>query len=109
MPSEGILIKNPYTRMTDEQISQIHGASIKILDDPGLISYNKEAIEILGDYGAAVDSIVSEGGSGWHVRIPEKLVTQALGSAPKEVVLGARNKDNALILKAEGRELDRAN
>jgi trimethylamine--corrinoid protein Co-methyltransferase len=101
VPREGVLIRNPYERMTKEQLSQIHNASITILNEPGLISFNREAIEILGDNGAIVTPVSNEGNPSWHVKIPEKLVMKALESAPKTVVLGARDKENTLILKGD--------
>ncbi|MBL7125205.1 MAG: trimethylamine methyltransferase family protein, partial [Dehalococcoidales bacterium] len=78
MPREGILVHNPYERMTGEQIQQIHQASMQILHDPGLISFNREAAEIFHSNGAEV-TIVSSGDSPcWLVKIPEKLVLHAL-------------------------------
>ena len=101
MPREGILVHNPYERMTGEQIQQIHQASMQILHDPGLISFNREAAEIFHSNGAEV-TIVSSGDSPcWLVKIPEKLVLHALDSAPKTVKLGARNPENTLIMKGE--------
>ena len=101
MPREGILIHNPYVRMTDGQVKQIHEASMQILNDPGLISFNREAAEIFHSNGAEVTSISSSDSPCWLVKIPEKLVLQALDSAPKTVKLGARNKDNTLIMNGE--------
>jgi len=87
--------------MTKEQVQQIHQASIQILNDPGLISFNREAIEILHGNGAKVASVASSDNPCWLVKIPEKLILDALDSAPKTVKLGARNKDNSLIMKGE--------
>lgn len=101
MPREGILIHNPYIRMTDEQIQQIHQASMQILSDPGLICFNKEAAEIFSSNGADVTSVPDSDHPCWLIKIPEKLVLQALESAPKTVKLGARNPDNALIMHGE--------
>jgi len=101
VPREGILIHNPYVRMTDEQVKQIHEASIEILNDPGLISFSREAAEIFHSNGAEVTSISSSDSPCWLVKIPEKLVLHALDSAPKTVKLGARNKDNTLIMNGE--------
>ncbi len=101
MPREGVLIHHPYERMTGEQITQIHQASMQILRDPGLISFNREAIEIFDGSGAEVRSVPSSGNPGWRVKIPERLVLEAIDSAPKTVKLGARNRDNTLILNGE--------
>ena len=101
MPREGILVHNPYERMTKEQVRQIHQASIEILNDPGLISFNQEATEIFHSNGAKVTSVSPSDHPCWLVKIPEKLILQALDSAPKTVKLGARNPDNTLIMNGE--------
>jgi trimethylamine--corrinoid protein Co-methyltransferase len=101
MPREGILVHTPYQRMTNEQVRQIHQASMQILNDPGLISFNSEATEIFHSNGAKVTSVPSNDNPCWLVKIPEKLVLHALDSAPKTVKLGARNQDNSLIMKGD--------
>jgi len=101
MAREGILVHSPYERITEEQIKQIHHASMQVLNDPGIISFNCEAAEIFRANGAEVTPITSADNPCWLVRIPEKLVLQAISSAPKIVKLGARNKDNSLFLNGE--------
>ena len=98
MPREGILVQNPYVRMTEEQVQQIHQASLQILNDPGPISFNREAADIFHSHGAEVKTVSSSDNPSWLVKIPEQLVLSALDSAPKTVKLGARNPDNALIM-----------
>jgi len=98
---EGILIDTPYERMAGEQVTQIHRASMEILSDPGLICFNSQAAEIFGANGADVSSVSPGDHPYWLVRIPEKLVLDALDSAPKTVKLGARNPENALIMNGE--------
>ena len=100
MSREGILVHNPYERMSEDQIMTIHRTSLGILKDQGLISYNKEASEIFSASGAEVKSIPGDNPS-WLVKIPEKLVQQALDSAPKTVVLGARDRENTLVMKGD--------
>jgi trimethylamine--corrinoid protein Co-methyltransferase len=97
---KGITIERPYERLTREQVELIHQASMQILTDPGLISFNRQAANILHSHGAAVDSISGEHQS-WQVKIPEQLVLKALDSAPKTVKLGARNPDNTLVLRGD--------
>jgi trimethylamine--corrinoid protein Co-methyltransferase len=101
LPREGILISNPYQRITDEQVKQIHQASLQILVDPGLVCFSKQATEIFNSHGAEVKTDSSGDSPHWQIKIPEKLVRQALDSAPKTVKLGARNPDNALIMKGD--------
>jgi len=101
LPREGILVPNPYERITDEQVQQIHQASLQILVAPGLICFSKKAAEIFRSNGAEVTTASSGDNPCWHIKIPEKLVIEALDSAPKTVKLGARNPDNALIMKGD--------
>lgn len=101
MPREGILISKPYERINQEQIQQIHRASLEILVDPGLVCFSKKAADIFKDKGAEVNAIAGTDHPQWQIKIPEKLVTGALDSAPKTVKLGARNPDNVLIMKGD--------
>jgi len=101
VPREGILINTPYERMTEEQVRQIHQASMEILYDPGFICFNREAAEILHSNGAEVTSVSVGDHPCWLAKIPESLVIDALDSAPKTVKLGARNPDNSLIMNGE--------
>jgi len=97
---QGILVQ-PYERLSLEQVELIHQASMQILNDLGLISFNREAAEIFNSHGAEVNSISSGDEPCWLIKIPEKLVLHALDTAPKTVKLGARNKDNTLIMNGE--------
>jgi len=98
---EGILIDTPYERMTKEQVKLIHDASIEILTDPGLLCYNKRAADIFHSNGAEVATVTPSDLPCWHIKIPERLVTDAIESSPKTVKLGARNPDNTLIMKGD--------
>jgi len=97
VPREGILVDRPYERLTREQVELIHHVSMQILTAPGLMSFNREAVDVLHSHGAAVESIAGDHQS-WHVKIPEQLVLKALDNAPRTVKLGARNLDNTLIM-----------
>jgi len=101
VPREGILVYTPYERMTNEQVQQIHQASMEILSDPGLVSFNRKAADMFHSHGAEVTSVSSGDHPCWLVKIPEELVLRALDSAPKTVKLGARNPENTLIMKGE--------
>jgi trimethylamine--corrinoid protein Co-methyltransferase len=100
LPRKGILITRPYERLTKEQMELIHQASMQILTDLGLISFNREAVDIFHSHGAAVESIAGDRQS-WQMKIPEQLVLKALDTAPKTVKLGARNPDNTLIMHGD--------
>jgi len=101
MPREGILVHNPYERLTNEQVQQIHESSIEIMNDPGLLSFNRKAAEIFYSHGAEVTTISDSDTPCWHVKIPERLVLDALASTPKTVKLGARKPDNILVMKGD--------
>ena len=51
---EGILVERPVERLKGQQIERIHRASMDILEDSGLISYNRQAADIFGSSGARV-------------------------------------------------------
>ena len=97
MARQGVLVE-PYQRLDTEQVEQIHRASLDILINPGVVCFNRNAAEIFGDYGAEVLPIEQEGAPRWQLKIPEKVVLEALQVAPKVVKLGARDENNCLIL-----------
>ncbi|MFC2071468.1 trimethylamine methyltransferase family protein [Chloroflexota bacterium] len=97
MARQGILVE-PYQRLNDKQIAQVHRLSMEILADPGIICFNRTATEFFADAGAEVITVKGERLPYWILKIPEKLIMEAIEAAPKVVKLGARNKDNSLIL-----------
>jgi len=96
MPREGVLVNRTYERLNRAQVERIHIASMEILRHPGIICYNREAVDIFSSYGASVTTNPSS--RYWQVSIPEELVLQALKTTPKVVRLGARREENSLIL-----------
>ncbi len=94
---EGVLIKKPYCRLNDEQISLIDDISRELLKDPGLLCYNAEAVKLFRKAGAAIEDTADAP----RVRLNDAIIDQALASVPTKIVLGARNPDNRLILDAE--------
>jgi len=101
VPREGILVNNPLERISSKQVQQIHDASIQILNDIGLLSFNHKAAEIFHSHGAEVANVLGSGTPCWRVKIPERLVLDALASTPKTVKLGARKPDNILIMHGD--------
>ncbi len=101
MPREGILVNNPLERITSEQVQQIHESSLQILRDPGLLCFNQKAAEIFQNHSAEVSRVAGDGSPCWQVKIPERLVLDALESTPKTVKLGARNPDNILVMTGD--------
>ncbi len=97
MARQGVLV-DPYQRLKLEEIEKIHQASLAILTDPGILCFNRDAAEVFGDFGAEVIPIEQEGAPRWLLKIPEKIISETLQTAPKVVKLGARDENNCLIL-----------
>lgn len=99
--ARGILVDPVLRRLNQQQVELIHRLSLEILEEPGLMVFNQEAVDLLGTAGAKVEPI-AEGFAfpAWRVHISEKLVNRALESAPRRVRLGARDADNILELDA---------
>jgi trimethylamine--corrinoid protein Co-methyltransferase len=93
---EGVLV-TPRDRLNTDQVKLIDGISRELLQDPGVLCYNTEAVEFFRRAGATIE----DGGDCPRIRIPDWLVDAALESAPSKIVLGAREPGNRLILDAE--------
>lgn len=81
-----------FSRLTREQCERLHQASLQILERIGARLFEPEAIELIKKAGARVDD-------GNRVRIPARLVEQALSSVPRRVVLHNRNGDPVMPLE----------
>jgi len=71
--------------LSEEEQVHIHAESLRILLNVGVKFHGEKALPLLEKNGAKVDYETR------IARIPEELVTQALYSAPKSFILGARN------------------
>jgi len=85
---------NYFTRLTPEQCHRLHNASLEILERTGVRLYEPEAVDLLRQAGAQVSD-------GNRVRIPVRLVEQALSTAPRRVVL--YNRNGQPVMPVEGR------
>ncbi len=88
-------LRNPYAPievLSAEQIEAIHDTSMQILEEIGMDFLHSEAREILGRAGAEV-----EAGSD-RVRFDRGLIEEAVGHAPPEFTLHARNPAHNLII-----------
>jgi trimethylamine--corrinoid protein Co-methyltransferase len=92
---EGILVV-PHERLSAEQVALIDGLSRDLLQDPGLLCYNHEAVEVFRAAGAKVED--AQGCA--RVRLSSGILDRVLRSAPSEIILGARDPKNCLILDA---------
>jgi trimethylamine--corrinoid protein Co-methyltransferase len=77
-------------------IERTHGASIRILERTGAIVRSASARSLLRSAGAEITE------EKMHVLFPENLVSDALKSASKEFVLGARNPKHDLKIPSDG-------
>jgi trimethylamine--corrinoid protein Co-methyltransferase len=95
---KGLIVRNPYTRISEDEIHAIDRASRKILEEIGFTCFSKEATGIFSEKGC---SVVGRDDRSWTVKMPSSVLDDALKSVPSKVVLGARNPENALLLDAE--------
>ncbi len=72
-----------YSRLGSQECEKLHMASIEVLETIGLEVHYEKAREILVEAGAKAE--------GQRVRIPEHMVTRALATAPKKMILFDRN------------------
>ncbi len=93
---QGILVK-PHCRLSDDQINIVDATSRRILEEQGLLCYNKNASEIFKSAGAKV----TPENNYTHIKLNSEIIDKALSSAPSTVVLGARDESNRLILNAD--------
>lgn len=95
------MIKSSYTTyatprfriLSDDQIHEIHLASLEVLERTGVEVLDDEAVELLRSAGARVSN------DGKRVRIPSYLVEAALRTAPKRVTLCSRNGERTVPLE----------
>jgi trimethylamine--corrinoid protein Co-methyltransferase len=78
--------------LSKEQISQVNKYALKLMADIGCNVSCEEALEILGRAGCDV-------GNPEKVKIPRKLVLEAIESAPGEIAVYDRNGRPAMVLK----------
>lgn len=66
-----------FNYISEEDVRQIHMASLEILERTGVVVYDEEALKLLEEGGAFVD--------GNRVRIPNCMVKKAIASAPSKI------------------------
>ena len=89
------MAKAVFNPLSKENEDAIHLESVRILHEIGVKVTSDSVVRMLRDAGASVDSKTQ------IVKIPESLVKEALGKAPKEFVMAGRDKKNDLKLPAE--------
>lgn len=88
--------------LSSEEQQNIHYESIRILEEVGALFHSEKALKILAKNGAQVDH------ESKIAKFPSELVSQALKTAPKSFICGARvpEKDFALPSAFSGYVLD---
>ncbi len=86
----------PLNYLSDEQMKDIHLATLEILQEAGTRIHNEECLDILVKAGASVKD-------GVRVRIPAAMVEKAIRSAPSSVIIYDRDKNPSMHL--EGRNV----
>lgn len=81
-----------YGRLSPEQCSILHNASLEILSRTGARLHDQEAIDLLAKAGASVSD-------GNRVRIPAGLVEKAFSTVPRRVTLYNRSGKSPLFLE----------
>ncbi len=78
--------------LTDDELQDIHLASLDILEKTGIFIDNREALDLFKNAGAKIDSQQK------IVKIPPYMVEESLRSAPSRVTLYGRNPKHDLVL-----------
>ncbi len=92
MGISGGLYGGQYQPLSQEQVSQIHKATLEVLSNTGVEISNKEAQELLANAGARVEKELN------RVYLPAELIEKSIESAPSEVLLAGREEKNDLLL-----------
>jgi trimethylamine--corrinoid protein Co-methyltransferase len=77
--------------INDDQIEQLHQATLEVLERTGIQIAHPRALALLDGAGARVD--------GDRVRIPSWVVEDAIRKAPSRVILGNRNGERQVFLE----------
>jgi trimethylamine--corrinoid protein Co-methyltransferase len=78
---------------TDDELAELHRATLDVLEDAGIMVLNDEAQEIFYSHGCKVDKKTN------IVKIPPYLVEEAISSAPSKVLLAGRNPKYDIVLE----------
>jgi trimethylamine--corrinoid protein Co-methyltransferase len=79
---------------TDDELEEIHLATLEVLQNTGLFIEGEEALDILDGGGAVVDR------NNKVVKFPPYLVEDAIRSAPSKLLLAGRNPKNDFVMES---------
>ncbi len=80
-------------KITDEELNNLHDATMEILRKVGVTFHDQEAIAIFKKHGVTTDGSI--------VYLDENTVNKALESAPSQFTITARNQQNNIIVGGE--------
>ena len=86
-------MKGLLTFLSDNEIEQIHEASLRILKETGVKIPSDKVKNMLADNGAEVNGDI--------VKLPKSVIEEAISMAPKEIILGARDPKCELKVPTE--------
>ena len=78
--------------LNNEEIKEMHNASLRILERTGVVVHLPEVVEMLKEAGCQVSD-------GNRVRIPSHLVEEAIQNTPQTVSIYNRKGELALLLE----------
>ncbi|PKL57495.1 MAG: Trimethylamine methyltransferase MttB, partial [Methanomicrobiales archaeon HGW-Methanomicrobiales-5] len=82
---------------SNDELEEIHYATLEVLENVGILVFCDEALEILDGAGADVDKTNNT------VRFPQWLVEDAIRSAPRKILLAGRDPKHDMV--CEGRRV----
>ncbi len=85
---------------TNDELDQIHQATLEVLQKTGIFVEDEEAIEIFHGGGAFISNSSSDDKESKVVRFPEFMVTEALQSAPSKFIACGRIPENDVTLES---------
>jgi len=74
--------------LSQDQLEEIHSASLKILEEVGVLIHEHDFLKFLADAGAIVDF------DGKRAKMPSSLVEESIKKAPRHVTFYARDSDH---------------
>jgi len=79
--------------LTDDELDDIHRATLEVLEKTGIFIETDEALEVFDGAGAKIDR------KNKIVKIPAQLVEDAIQSAPSKILLAGRNPKHDKVLE----------
>ena len=79
---------------TDDELDDIHRATLEVLEKTGLFFDDDEALEVLHGGGAVIDK------KNKIAKFPPYVVEEAIRSAPSKILLAGRNPKNDFVMES---------